>query len=118
MKNNDTITNLFRLFCYKVRLLTNEFLGLFGAGKDCQGETMQSGEIIVTGNDEVEIPLRTFPSYVKVAFKDHCVVVPCNPQNFDELEWEATKHHHKDHYVLNIKWNVTGVREIVWTVYF
>lgn len=118
MKTN-MLKNLFCLFCYRVCSLVNVVLGWFGVGKDCHGDnTMQSGELIVTGKEEVEIPLRNFPSYVKVTFKDHCIVVPCNPQNFDELEWEVIKHCHKDHYKLHIKWNVTGVREIVWTVYF
>jgi len=80
---------------------------------------MQSGELLVTGKDTAHIPLHKFPSEVKVHFKGHEEVVPCNPHHSDTLEWEV---HHSNTvpggYVLLIKWSVTNVREIVWHVYY
>jgi hypothetical protein len=76
---------------------------------------MQSGELIVTGKDKATIPLHKFPAEVKVRFKDHEVVVPCNPHHRDELEWEVhSSNHHQGGFVLVISWSVTNVREIVW----
>lgn len=81
---------------------------------------MQSGEITVTGYDHVEIPLQKLPSKVEVHFKDHDVVIPCNPHHHDELEYEIhsnSHNHHHNKFVLKISWRVSGVREIVWHVY-
>ncbi len=79
---------------------------------------MQSGELIVTGKDKVEIPLRKFPSHVTVEFKDNCLIIPCNPLHHEELTFEIVKHHHHHHHTLVISWSVSNVREIVWNAYF
>ena len=84
---------------------------------------MQSGQLIVTGNSEVAISLRGVPSKVIVNFEDDCVVLPCNPKHFDELQWEVLEghehcHHHGSDFELLIGWEVSGVREIKWTVYY
>lgn len=80
---------------------------------------MQSGELTVTGHDHATIHLRGFPSKVDVHFKDHLIPIPCNPHHHDELESSVhrsnTTH---EGYVLKISWHVTGVREVVWRVYF
>lgn len=92
---------------------------------------MQSGQLIVTGNSEVAISLRGAPSKVIVKFEDECVITPCNPKQFDELQWEVLidDEHDDDSYEdhcqkhdsgfeLLIGWDVSGVREIKWTVYY
>jgi len=80
---------------------------------------MQSGELTVTGKNSIQIPLEHIPTEVKVHFKDHFVMVPCNPQNADSLEYEVhTTNKHHNHFVLIIKWNVSSVREVVWHVAF
>lgn len=77
---------------------------------------IMSGELFVVGEDEVSIRLKHFtPKTVLVEFKGHQHHHPCNPHT-DELEWEIEKHH--DVHVLNIWWNVEGIREIVWAVSF
>jgi hypothetical protein len=77
---------------------------------------MQKGELTVTGHDYAVIPLRGAPSKVAAHFKDHETLVPCNPHHHDELECEA--HANNGSFVLTISWRVTGVREIVWTVFY
>lgn len=80
---------------------------------------MQSGELIVTGKDQVVIPLNGFPSQVVVDFKDECDVVPCNPHHNDQLEWEVSHSNTiPPQVILIINWDVTGVREIKWTAYY
>jgi hypothetical protein len=79
---------------------------------------MQQGELTVTGHDHVEIPLRGLPSKVEAHFKDHDVAVPCNPHHRDFLECEVhSSNTNLGGFVLKIRWEVTGVREIVWHVY-
>jgi hypothetical protein len=80
---------------------------------------MQSGELIVTGKDSIHIPLERLPAEVKVRFKDVYDIVPCNPHNVDTLEFEVhstNTHHHR--FVLIIRWDVSGVREIVWESFY
>jgi hypothetical protein len=80
---------------------------------------MQQGELTVTGHDRVEVPLRGLPSKVEAHFKDHDIMIPCNPHHHDELECEVhSSVHHHTKFVLKISWRVTGVREIVWHVYY
>jgi hypothetical protein len=75
---------------------------------------MQSGELIVTGTDQVTIDLNDFPSEVKVHFKDEAQIVPCNPHHLDTLEFEVQTT--VSGFVLLVKWSVTNVREIKWHV--
>jgi hypothetical protein len=80
---------------------------------------MQSGELFVTGKDEAIIALNGFPRKVRVDFKGEPVVTPCNPHHHDKLEWEVHRsHHHHGGFILIIKWEVTGVREIEWTAWY
>lgn len=95
------------------------------------GVPMLSGELIVTGKEDVEIELgNRHPKYIVVRFKDHHMMIPCNPKHHDHLKWEVKNHHqshkhdrrhehcnHEDRYVLKIYWHVTGVRHISWVVY-
>lgn len=77
---------------------------------------MQAGELIVTGKDKAHIPLHGHPREINVHFK-HCLeMVPCNPHHQDWLEYEV--HTHPGHYVLIIKWHVSGVREIAWHAHY
>lgn len=79
----------------------------------------QAGELVVTGEDKVEIPLlhNNKPKRVIVKFKDHCVIVPCSPSHYDELDWEIKHDHDKNSYILVILWKVSGVRIIKWSVF-
>lgn len=77
---------------------------------------MISGELLVAGKDEIEIELQHGrPDAVIVEFRKHPQHIPCNPQQ-DRLEWEI--HHRHGKFVLLIKWNVVGTREVIWVVSF
>ncbi len=80
---------------------------------------MQSGELIVTGKDQAVIPLRGLPHRVTCHFTHPQDPVPCNPHHEDWLEYSV--HHSFSHhggFSLHIKWEVTGVREIVWHAHY
>jgi hypothetical protein len=80
---------------------------------------MQSGELIVTGRDKIKIPLSGFPQKVSVHFVDEGLIIPCNPHHRDMVSYDV--HHAHDHhgkFTLLISWEVTGVREIKWTVWY
>ena len=80
---------------------------------------MQSGELIVIGNNSISIPLSKMPSEVKAHFKDELNFVPCNPHNADYIEYEVqVSFKTKGGFVLVINWNVSGVREIAWHAYY
>lgn len=76
----------------------------------------QAGELIVIGRNKADITLQhRQPREVFVKFKNnHGHAVPCNPHQYDDLEWEL--HYKHGHYVLVIKWEVSDSRDIVWTV--
>lgn len=76
---------------------------------------MQSGELFVVGKDKIVINLHRFPSEVKVHFKGHDEIVPCNPHHSDTLEWEVhSTIHSSSGFALVIKWSVSSLREVVW----
>lgn len=108
---------------------------------------MQSGELIVSGQDQAVISLHSFPAKLNVRFGDEESIVPCSPNHADEVEWEVVRsncnchcsHHgchrnpcHEQHECqhhgrkdcchtcvkLIISWNVSGVREIIWNVFY
>lgn len=93
---------------------------------------MVSGELIVTGKNHAELALERRPTHVKVYFKDDCVVVPCNPTHFDELEWRIreqidrevnTRSRSRDRdrhksFFLEISWDVSASRAIMWEVIY
>lgn len=93
-------------------------------GNDSQGVIMQSGELVVTGKDKIEILLGHHrPHKVHVKFKGGHNHVPCNPQHCDELMAQIKHHHlyhheHHNEYVLAISWHVTDVRTIEWFVHY
>lgn len=86
-----------------------------------------TGELTVTGTDEIIIDLPHRPEYVRVEFGDECA--PCNPGTDDTVGWDAKKICCKHHcetkckccckgkrWVLVVSWKVAGVRKIVWEV--
>jgi len=80
---------------------------------------MQRGELTVTGQDFAIIKLTGFPSKVDCFFKDQAVLVPCNPHHYDEVECEVhVSNTSLSGYVLKVMWTVTGVREVVFRVYY
>lgn len=80
---------------------------------------MQQGELTVTGHDQATIQLHGYPSKVDCFFKGHATLIPCNPHHHDELEAEV---HHSNtvhtKFVLKIKWRVSGVREVVFRIFY
>lgn len=87
--------------------------------------THQTGELIVSQHGEVEIPLRDLPHRVEVFFKPIHEPPTCDhghhhhhhhPHHKDHLEWEIHKRSHGHTHVLEIKWKVHDVREIIWSV--
>lgn len=93
---------------------------------------MQSGELTVSGEGTTRIVLRGRPHHTRVNFKHNHHPVPCNHHHHhDELDWyvdhedEDPRHHHDPghihrdrQWVLVIKWEVEGVREIIWHASF
>lgn len=80
---------------------------------------MQSGELIVTGQNSIQIPLQKMPAEVKAQFKDEVDMTPCNPHNADYLEYDVhTSNTVRSGLVLIISWSVSSVREIVWHVFY
>jgi hypothetical protein len=78
---------------------------------------MEQGELVVVGQDFVEIKLgHHHPDKVVVKFIDQQTVVPCNPHHHDELKEKIKEV--KGTYYLIISWSVTGVRTIEWKVFY
>jgi len=75
----------------------------------------EQGELVVIGKDAVEIQLKRRPREVRVEFKDECKIVPCDPQDFDALEYYNFQRKNGYHFLV-IKWSVSSSREIVWEV--
>ncbi len=76
---------------------------------------MQSGEVLITGTNQIDIQLQKFPSEVHVKFK-HEIAVPCNPIEADTLEYEVVTK--STGVFLHIAWSVSGLREVVWHAYY
>lgn len=81
---------------------------------------MKQGELIVTGTNQITIPLDGLPMEVQCHFKDESFApVPCDPGNVDYLSYDihvSNKNH--GGFVLIISWSVSSVREIKWKVEF
>lgn len=82
----------------------------------------EGGVLVVTGQDEVKIPIMDFPHRVEVLFKKKHGPPPCNPHHHhhDRLEWEVHRNYQfcKRTYNLIIRWNVQDIREIIWMVQY
>ena len=105
--------------------IVDSVLHFFDLDNCCSADDTQNGELMVTADGEILIPLRSKPVHIRLEFKDCQHIVPCNPNHFDELEWEVISHdgHHGGHdhkhepkFSLHIKWNVSDVRDVVWIV--
>lgn len=84
-----------------------------------QGNIMQSGELIVTSKDKANIELVSHPCLVRVRFEGDGCVIPCNPQHHDHLKWTLIPAHGlSQKYILQISWQVTNVRKIVWEAFY
>ena len=118
-----------QLYCNFCQILGSvlHFFDIEGDGHHSNDKN-QSGELMVSGSSEITIPLKSHPDYIRVIFKEVCNIVPCNPHHHDHLEWEVISEdhhdHHQDHgahghkhelkYSLHIKYEVSGVRDIIW----
>lgn len=80
-------------------------------------EEIMSGELLVIGKDSIQIALRRGRiETVLVEFKDHQIAMtPCNPHH-DKLIWEIHDRHHG--IVLEVKWDVSSPRAVLWAVSF
>ena len=78
---------------------------------------MQKGELVVSGKGHIDIPLRRKPESVHVHFLHSQNHIPCNT-SIDHLEYEVFhKRTHNAHgYILIIRWNVSELRNVKWTV--
>jgi len=74
----------------------------------------EQGELIVIGKDSVQIRLKRRPRHVVCRFKDERKIVPCDPNHSDSLEYYTFLKHNQ--VFLEIKWDVSGSREILWEV--
>ena len=110
------------------------FFGIVGIKKqlDMTNLTEHRGELIVDGMGEVEIFLRDMPHHVEVMFKPKHEPPTCehghhhhhkhehhhshHQHDHDHLEWEVHKRSHGHTYVLEIRWKVEDIREIIWSV--
>ena len=92
---------------------------------------MQSGSLTVTGEGETFIVLAGRPREVIVRFKSEVNPVPCNPHHHDHLQHHIIHededkrdhkkpghNHHDRRFLLEIKWRVSGIREIDWIVIY
>lgn len=79
-------------------------------------EEILAGEITVSGQNSMTIELDVFnPEAVAVVFKPrhHHHHNVCNP-NHEELIWDLS--HSDGLCFLTISWNVSDVREVIWSV--
>lgn len=78
------------------------------------------GELIVCGKNSVQIKLKKQPKFVKAYFLNtdstNSNDVPCDPGTNDLLKWSAKSY--DTHLVLNIEWEVTSYKVIVWEAYY
>lgn len=80
---------------------------------------MQKGELVVVGKNSIHIPLDGFPRNFKVYFKNECEIVPCNPQDVDYIECDVhASNTNRGGFVLVVKWGVSGVRDVIYEVFF
>jgi hypothetical protein len=81
----------------------------------------EGGELVVSGEDKVRIPLLAYPHRVEVTFKHKHHPPPCDQPDphYDQLEWEVHNNYYGPHrFTLIIKWKVFDLREIIWTAYY
>jgi len=77
---------------------------------------IMSGELTVTGDDEVHIELPKNPKHVMAIFSGHCEITPCHPHHHDKLKSFECNFHKK--HCMVIKWAVANSRKIMWEVVF
>lgn len=101
------------LFCKFCEFLEN----LFGSDQcACGADKQQTGELIVTGMDEIDISLDFHPNHVIVKFTKPCTTTPCDTDYSDELSWEILTSDCGTQFSLHIEWEVSGARDITWKV--
>ncbi len=76
---------------------------------------IQFAEFTATGKGVNQIELLCPPKRIKVEFKDSPNHVPCDPHH-DKLSWDIKKIHGKHFLIIN--WNVSGIREIKWMLFY
>lgn len=77
----------------------------------------QSGQLLVSGKNYVEIKLDGSPVRIVVKFRHkHHHPHPCNPGPEDELSYSTVTNNDKT--FLFINWNVSGIEEVIWKAYY
>jgi hypothetical protein len=88
---------------------------------------MYHGKLLVSGKNHIDIQLSDRPDRVIIKWEGAPTVTPCDHNEPDKFGWHILKekrvtHHHHGGYssrhILRINWEVTGIREIVWKIYF
>ena len=77
----------------------------------------EAGELTVIGKNSFEIALKQRPRSIKVEFADDCIVIPCDPKDFDSLEFYTFQRKDGINYLF-IGWKVSGTRDIEWKVQY
>jgi hypothetical protein len=90
--------------------------------KLCKENNMLTGEVIVIGDNFIEIELDHLnPKEVIVRFEEF-VVVPCNApvrdSGTDSLCHKIKRHLAKNKYILFIEWDVCDTRVVKWKCYY
>jgi hypothetical protein len=78
---------------------------------------MQSGQLLVVLKGSASISLKSYPAALVVEFIDVPEPVPCNPGNFDSVQYQADVSANGT-VVLTITWAVSVLRSLVWTAYY
>lgn len=83
----------------------------------------QQGLLVVTGHDQITIPLKDFPHRLECFFHKKPHHHPCDPHGHghsDMLSWEIRRNYrnHNANYRLIINWHVHDIREITWIAYY
>lgn len=73
---------------------------------------MEKGELLVIGNDHIEIQLQGRPDETRAHFTGQETITPCNPIHFDSLSSHVVQKGNQ--FYLVITWSVSNVREIKW----
>jgi hypothetical protein len=78
------------------------------------------GQMAVTGNGSLSIPLARDAREVAVRFVGHSKLTPCNINKEDVLEFHIRREvvRHRSQLALDISWSVFDIREIEWEIVY
>lgn len=81
---------------------------------------MQGGELSVVDVGLVSLQLQSHPSKVDVYFNSEPQLIPCNPSNYEFLNFSIVliPVGSVNEFHLEISWKVNGFRSIKWEVFY